>query len=206
MSESYGSKENAENLEWGGVGMTPEAEALYKEYVRRLQRRNEEVNRTPLVVLVWGPGSSGGDLFEKRQQIRTRLRQRGDAALFSEELDKECHSFAASARARELMQAEEADFIVVIYSSHGSIAETHDFGSFMSDLGSKMLIFIDSQHVGGYGYTGLLSELKGRFNNVETFEYPKDILECHLLSLVEDKLRDLRFAKWLENRPRRSTR
>ena len=51
-----------------------------------------------------------------------------------------------------------------------------------------MLVFIDSRHVSGYGYTGLLGELKETFNNVQTFEYPKDIDECHLTGAVEKRL------------------
>jgi hypothetical protein len=150
-----------------------------------------------------GPGPAGADLFQKRQQIRGLLRLRGDAAFFSEELDVAYSDFSASARARELLQAHGADFLVVLYSSPGAIAEVHDFGGFLYELGSKMLVFIDSRHVSGYGYTGLLSELKARFNNVQTFEYPKDIVECHLTGAVEERLKSLRLAKWWASRLRR---
>jgi hypothetical protein len=105
-------------------------------------------------------------------------------------------AISPSARAKELIQAHRADFIIVLYSSPGSIAEVHDFGGFLKELGSKMLVFVDSRHVKGYGYSGLLSELKADFNNVHEFTYPEDITECHLMGAVDDKLGRLRTAKW----------
>jgi len=85
---------------------------------------------------------------------------------------------------------------MILQSSAGSIAEVHDFAGFIRDLGSKMFIFIDSRHVSGYSYTGALQELKTLYNNVQTYEYPKDIHECHLIAAVEERLRILRWAKW----------
>jgi hypothetical protein len=181
---------------WDSTGMSPAAQAHYKKYVRWLKDDMSDIEATPLVVLVWGPGESGGDLFKKRLQIRDELREHGDVALFSEELDKVCTDFTGSARAKELIQAHRADFLVVLYSSPGSIAEVHDFGGFLKILGSKMLVFVDSRHVSGYGYSGLLSELKADFNNVHEFKYPEDITECHLMGAVDEKLGRLRIAKW----------
>src|SRR5262249_30769992 len=94
------------------------------------------------------------------------------------------------------IQAHRADFIVVLYSSPGSIAEVHDFGGFLKVLGSKMLVFVDSRYIHGYGYSGLLTELKADFNNVHEYQYPEDITECHLMGVVDEKLGRLRIAKW----------
>lgn len=104
--------------------------------------------------------------------------------------------FSASLRIRELLQARRADFIVTLYSSPGSIAEVHDIAAV---LGTKMLIFVDSRHREGYGGSGLLLELKRKYNNVEEFDYPKDIHECHLMGHLEEKLLELRHAKWWAN-------
>jgi hypothetical protein len=191
--------------DWGTREMSPKAREHYAKYLSWLEDRRREVDSTPLIVLVWGPGADGRDLnqtklYQKRLQIRDILRERGHAAAFSEDIDAKCRDFSASSRARELLQAHGADFIIVIYGSPGSIAETHDFGGFLDELGSKMFVFIDSRYVSGYGYTGLLSDLKVRFNNVHTYEYPKDIDDCHLATAVEERLANLQWAKWWLNR------
>src|SRR5262249_50911171 len=140
------SKIKTKRPNWDSVGMSPRAQEQYKRYIRSIQDDIVEIEETSLVVLIWGPGPSGADLHDKRIQIRGMLRERGDVALFSEELDMVCRDFKASARAKELVQANRADFIVVLYSSPGSIAEVHDFAHFTQQLGSKMLVFIDSRH------------------------------------------------------------
>src|SRR5882724_7033568 len=98
-------KKRSTKPSWGSTGMSPAAKAHYEKYVRWLKDDMSDIEATPLVVLVWGPGESGGDLFKKRQQIRDELREHGDVALFSEELEEVCSGFAGSARAKELIQA-----------------------------------------------------------------------------------------------------
>lgn len=161
----------------------------YQGWVRR-------VNKTPLTILVWGPGQNGGELYAKRVQIRDELRREGHAAVFSEEVDQDLPVADLSAKARELLQALSADFIVVIDGSYGANSEVHDFGGFYQEIGSKMLIFVDSVTKEGYSYKGLLSILSDLYGNVETYEYPKDIHECHLLGKVRTKVKVLRWAKF----------
>ena len=66
----------------------------------------------------------------------------------------------------------------------------------MNILGKKMLIFVDSRYTSGYGYSGLLTDLKQRFGNVHEYTYPADITDCHLLGKAVEKLITLRVAKW----------
>jgi len=183
--------------------MSREAREFYdKEFVPQFNRLLDEIRKTPLSILVWGPGVSGGDVYEKRLQIRGHLRELGHAAIFSEELKPklthDCHAqLTFSSNVIELCQAIPAEFIVVIHSSPGSIAEIHDFGE---QVGSKMFIFIDERYQDGYSYTGLLRELALRYNNVETYQYPADIENCHLLGAVERKVQELQVAKWRTRR------
>jgi hypothetical protein len=181
---------------WESAAMSSEAAAYYAKFLKRYRKKAQRVESTPLAVLIWGPGSTGGDLYEKRRQIRGVLLSKGDAAVFSEEIDAAAGDFGVTSKAREYLQAKESDFLVVLYGAPGSIGEVHDFAGF-KEIASKMLIFVDSRHVGGYGYTGALKELSELYNNVCTYEYPKDIHECHLLGKVEERLRILRWAKWL---------
>lgn len=182
---------------WADMGLSPTAEEYYRNtFLPRYKQYLDRVNQTPLTVLVWGPGESGGDLYEKRLQIRGKLRQANVAAMFSEEIDKDQPVPDSSTKARELLQALAADLIVILQASPGSTAEAHDFAAFIQDIGRKMLIFIDKGAERGYGYTGALSELREHYSNVHTFDYPRDIKECHLLSTVLCRIRVMRHVKW----------
>jgi hypothetical protein len=188
--------ERPNELEGALTSTTSRAREYYeKTFLPKYRELQWSVEATPLTVLIWGPGHSGRDLYQKRVQIRNLLREKGYAAVFSEDVDAEC-SFPASAKARELLQALAADFIVVIQASPGSTAEIHDFAGFIQDLGPKMLIFVDSRYVDGYSYTGALNDLKVIYNNVHTYQYPRDIEECLLRAAIEERLRVLRWAKW----------
>jgi len=181
---------------WAGVEMSPEARKCYVEFLRRYNELQQQVDNTPLVVIIWGSGTSGGDIYDKRLQIKGRLRSLNYAAVFSEDIDGDCPDFLTSTKARELLQALESDLIVVIASSPGSIAEVHDCAAFPRDIGSKLLVFIDSRYVEGYSYAGALNELNSQYKNVRQYQYPRDVKECFLMEAVEERLRTLRWAKW----------
>jgi hypothetical protein len=122
--------------DWSTVDMKPRAREHYeKRFLPKYKRYINQVNETPLTLLVWGPGKSGGDLYSKRLQIRGLLRERGFAAVFSEEIEKDCPVPGFSSKARELLQACSADLIVVLHCSFGSVAEVHDFVTFTPRLG-----------------------------------------------------------------------
>ena len=177
--------------------MSPEARAYYENhFLPRYRQILAEVERTPLVVLVWGPGPAFGDLHDKRLQILRELRLRHVTAIFSEEVDEDNPRIAASSKAREIAQAIAADFIVVIQALPGSIGEAHDVGAFLTTLGSKVLVFVDETATAGYGFTGVLQELRILYGNVETFRYPDDINSCRLTGTVLSKVSVLRHAKW----------
>jgi hypothetical protein len=182
--------------------MTPLARKYYESvFLPRYIELQQEIETTPLAVLVWGPGKGPGDpysssIHEKRMAVRNALLADGYAAIFSEDIDKDSPSKLESLKTREMAQSLVADFIVVIVGSAGSIAEVHDFGAFPYDIGSKMLIFVDSRHKDSYSFAGVLKELNDLYGNVGEFEYPKDIDECHLLGKIQQRLKILRLAKW----------
>jgi hypothetical protein len=180
------------------VKMSPRArEYFLREFASKYAALQSKAESEPLSVLIWGPGESGGDLYEKRCSIRALLLEQGYAAVFSEEVDSELPARPGmSSKIRELLQAVAADFVVVFQSSPGSIAEVHDFANVLNGMGAKMLVFIDSRYTTGYSYTGALQELATLYKNVEPYKYPEDIVECHLSSAVTSRLRVLRWAKW----------
>lgn len=68
-------KPKPEKPTWDSTGMSPQAKAHFDKYVRWIKDDMSDIQTTPLVILVWGPGESGGDLFQKRVQIRNMLRE-----------------------------------------------------------------------------------------------------------------------------------
>ncbi|MBI5030212.1 MAG: hypothetical protein HZB51_06775 [Chloroflexi bacterium] len=177
------------------VPLSPRAKEYFNTVFKpKYQQLQEAVKQTPLAILVWGPGASAGDLYQKRLQIRDELRRRGHAALFSEELESSSPE-SLSQKGIEFLQAQAADFIVVMQASYGSVAEVHDFAEHRV-INFKMLIFIDERATDGYSYRGALAELKTLYNNVETYKYPDDITQCHLLTKVLEKVNVLQMVKY----------
>lgn len=180
----------------GAVPMSPRArEYLDRVFIPQYEALQAKVRQVPLVILVWGPGESARDLYRKRLWIRDELRRRGHVAVFSEEICEMAPEAAASLKGIEFLQAEAADLIVVMQASYGSVAEVHDFAEFRV-INYKMLIFIDERATDGYSYRGALAELKALYNNVETYKYPEDIVECRLLTRVLEKVDVLQMVKW----------
>jgi hypothetical protein len=178
------------------VAMGPDAQRYYdEEFLPRLSKIQKEVKRTTLGILVWGPGPTAGGLFDKRRQIRNKLREDGHAALFSEDIAPDNFSPAWSLMDQELAQALVIDCIILLYSSAGSIGEAHDFAQY-SQVAEKMLVFVDQRDRHGYGAQGALKDLHDRHKNVEFFVYPKDVIECNLLEKVLLRVATLQIAKW----------
>lgn len=182
--------------DWSTVPMTRRARQHYeKQFLTKYKRYIKQVNNTPLTLLIWGPGESGGALYQKRLQIRGMLRKLGFAAVFSEEVEKKHPIPGLSSKAKELLQACSADLIVVLQSSPGSIAEVHDFAGLV-DIGSKMMIFVNEEFEAGYSYAGALTELKTEYGNVHMFKYPRDIEQCYLAGKVIERAQVMRHAQW----------
>ena len=177
------------------VPLSPRAQAHFNAvFAPAMQRLQKQVEETPLAILVWGPGASAGDLYAKRAQIRDELRRHGHAAFFSEDLEGMTPT-APSQKGIEFLQAQASDLIVVMQASYGSVAEVHDFASFRV-INFKMMIFIDEKATDGYSYRGALTELKTLYGNVETYKYPDDITQCHLLTKVLGKVSVMQMVKY----------
>ncbi|MBM3130281.1 MAG: hypothetical protein FJ009_16850 [Chloroflexi bacterium] len=177
------------------VQLSPRARAYFEQNFKpQYEQLQRAVRQTPLAILVWGPGASAGDLYQKRAQIRDELRRRGHAAFFSEDLAA-LSPATGSQKGIEFLQAQAADLIVVMQASYGSVAEVHDFAEHRV-INFKMLIFIDERATDGYSYRGALQELKTLYNNVETYRYPDDITQCHLLTKVLAKVDVLQAVKY----------
>jgi len=176
------------------VPLSPRARQFYEQTFKpKYEALQQQVQQTPLAILVWGPGASAGALYQKRIHIRDELRRRGHAAFFSEELEGGA-PLGMSLKGIEFLQAQAADLVVVLQTSYGSVAEVHDFASY-TVINHKMLIFIREDAADGYSYKGALSELNSLYRNVETFT-EHDITVCNLLRKVMDKVTTMQMVKY----------
>ncbi len=191
------------------VPLSPRAKQSFNQRFKpKYEKYLTAVKQTVLMILVWGPGAGAHDeygkrVFAKRQQIRDELRRRGHAAFFSEELERAVKTPGQSLKAIEFAQAQSADLIVVMDASYGSVAEVHDFAP-SRVVNFKMLIFIDAAAKDGYSYRGALKDLNDVYDNVKTYKYPEDIVECHLLTKIMKKVDALqRLAHYEETTQQR---
>ena len=151
-------------------GLSPEAADFLARIRPKISVRLEEVNKVPVGVLIWGPApTSSSSLATVRHELRQKLREKGHAACFSEEL---CDPASPhSVRMQQLAQAQEFDLIVSTPCTPGSIAEIHDFAPDRR-VHSKVLVFLNHEHMNGYGPQSLIALRTIISCQIE--EYPND--------------------------------
>ena len=174
------------------VPLSPEAKDFWDRIQPRIRDGLADVARVPVGVLLWGPGiDSAHVLAPVRPHLRRLLRDRGHLAMLSEEL---CDSDSpVSIRVQQLVQAQNFDLVVSIPATPGAIAEIHDFASHPS-VRAKTLVFINGEHVGGYGEQSLRALSTVMTCQVEY--YPDDahteIVERVTLEQVQ-RIREIKF-------------
>lgn len=80
-------------------------------------------NKKPLNVLILGPGSLGGDIYKKREEIRDQIRELGHFAYFAEEYctPEKLAANGLNLTVTEYLLAKKCDYIVCLMASPGSI-------------------------------------------------------------------------------------
>jgi hypothetical protein len=170
---------------------SPAAKEVFAEFLRKTKRIENEISNVALSILVWGPGVRAAEaLYRKRCEIRDTLRNLGNAAVFSEEMT--CIEEDTSVTLSELAQAISADFIVVLLSSMGALAEVAMYSS-DAEIGSKMLILAHEQSKGSFVNHALLGKTP---QNVIYFSQ-QELEDCSLVNKVTQKLPALKCAKFL---------
>lgn len=173
--------------------MTPEARLEYELFLRHVSKTDREILSTPLVILVWGPGQES-PLFKKRQQIRDQLIIEGHAAIMSEEIIRD-KSEMLTLHDLEYSEALNADLILVLTTSFGSLGEALTFGT-DETLARKFWILAPKEYR-SKGFVGLgpLATLENVFNNVYFYE-DDDLTSCNLVKQVIQKAHYFRAAKY----------
>lgn len=135
--------------------LSPEARDLFIKMLPNYHERLHQINKIPISVLIWGPSpSSQSPIGRIRRELRQLLRQKGNLAMFSEEICDPNSEF--SVRLQQLIQAEQFDLIISIPETPGSIGEIHDFANDIR-VNKKILIFLDESYAGGYSAQSLRS-------------------------------------------------
>ena len=174
------------------VGTNPPEEVL-------LAAAKDLKNRAVVKILIWGPGPSGGDIYQKRLELRKKLQQLGHTVHFSEDV---CTTdlltrTGLNLSVAELIQAVHYDYIVCFMASPGSIGEVHDFAR-VKKIAAKMMICVDNRHREGYSGKGVLHIFEGYNGKLDWFEYPTDIRDCHLASRVIEQIHKVAEMKQWE--------
>lgn len=151
--------------------------SFQERYQAQLARARSEVS---LSILVWGPSLCVDSVVSrKRIEIRDALRRDGHSAAFSEEL--ECSEPYTSLKSVELAQARTADLIIILLeSSPGAVAETHDFAD-RPELVGKCYIFVPVAYRSGYSSRGILKDIEEGYGGVYWYE-PDELRACDVLS------------------------
>jgi hypothetical protein len=151
------------------------------------------VKQTPLVIMLWGPRQRTHVWSNQREQIRDTLRRIGHTVFFSEQLGVPLT--AVTNKGVEFLQSETADLIVVLQSSYDAVGSVQHFSEFRV-VDSKMLLFIDAAASDERVYHRALDDLSKCYDNVETYEFPKDVAQDHLISKIVKKVNLMQMVKY----------
>lgn len=175
--------------------LTPEAVEARKRFDRKYESFLREAQKESLSILVWGQNPKRRTPpADKREEIRSKLRELGHNAMFSEEIPPPNGTTAAgqlSEKSKEFAQARAADLVIVLVEdAPGALAETHDFCNH-PEIGPKTLIMIPEAYQNGYSAQGAIADAGNAFGNVYWYK-PEDVTECNLLGEAVKKAEALR--------------
>lgn len=168
---------------------TEAARQARKKFDRGVEKQLEKEKEIAFNILVWGMSlDSNIPIARKRIDIRNQLIEDGHSAMFSESLANLGSDLALSEASRELAQAREADFIIVLVEgSPGALAEICDF-CVRPDIAHKVYIMAPQSYRAGYPGRGDLRDLDEGYGVVHWYER-EDVSVCNLLTQACDRVR-----------------
>lgn len=156
-----------------------------------------------LKILVFGPGLDPvsndewtRNLQNKRKEIKEALLNQGHTVRYAEELvDPSVTGPMANPFFQELLLMDEYDFIVILVGPPGANTETGAI-AVKPNLTRKSSFYLDENHSGG------LAAAACRFAvtigaHFRMYEYPRDLVECHLLTHIAERAAEIRTMKYL---------
>jgi hypothetical protein len=200
-------KDSKQNSALTIIPMAPQAIKYHNEMYPKMIESLNLLSITPISVFVCGPSSKIDPITEKitnkKIDIINELRQRGVAALVGEEevaklkaIDNDNGRAIKPDNVYEKVIAEQCDLNVVIRSSPGSVAETHEFIS-QPHIAYKTAICVDKADSEGYSSTGSVTLHRKQHYPVFDYTFPDDIDSCHLKGVILDWVEHHQMAKGL---------
>jgi hypothetical protein len=163
---------------------------------------DRHLRATKLEILVFGPAVHPpstdpyvASLQQKRKQIKERLLSEGHNALFGEDIvDPSLPSHLTDPLLQEVVAAGEADLIVVLVGSPGSIFEAQAISS-RRELCAKAAFYCFEDHEDGLVVQHL--RYMRTFGATCQLVSLADVNACHLTAAVLDKVAAIQIAKAL---------
>ncbi len=134
------------------------------------------------------------NLQNKRIQIRQELENLGHNVKYAEDVvDPNLPSPQNNAFLQEIVIMAEFDIIFNIVDSPGSITELALIAS-KPTLSQKASLFLDSQFTGGLPASAC-EAAKFLGADYNTYNYPTDLVDCHLLTFILARVSKAQFVK-----------
>lgn len=169
---------------------------MFQKPWSKLDEHNDLADRFPLAVLVWGPAPGDSLEYRKRCEIRDSLNLDGHVAKFSEDLMPKDHEISDPLE-EELLQADAANLIVVLYGSRGTQSEIDGLLKHTT-IAEKALILIhnDILQKALHSVSGGLWKKLQKFTEIIT--YTQDEMEaCNLVEQVHQWAQKARRAAYI---------
>ena len=156
-----------------------------------------------LKILVFGPqvkhisaDERTSNLQNKRIEIRAKLEADGHSVNYAEDLvDPTIDGPFGNPVLQELLLMSEYDLIIVLVGSPGSIVEASIIST-KPRLSQKTALYLDHDHIDGLvGQTCRFAQEHGA--HFQTYSYPTDLTDCHLLTSVVKRVATIKVGKYL---------
>jgi hypothetical protein len=156
-----------------------------------------------LMILVFGPDVTTPssdertrNLQNKRKEIREALEVAGHFVKYAEELiDPTLTGPTANPLFQERVLMEAYDLIVNLVGSPGTIVEATMIAE-RPNLAVKAALYLDDEHASGL--TAQACRQAETFGaRFQTYTYPRDLVECHLLTHITDCAKVFQMRKFL---------
>lgn len=156
-----------------------------------------------LKILVFGPQIKAISTDErtrnlqlKRIQIREELETLGHHVRYAEDLvNPDLPGQTSNVFLQEIVIMNEYDLVVTLVGSPGSIVEATVIAKEPA-LARKASLFVDFDHSEGL-VAQACNFAKQLGADYRTYQYPEDLVNCHLLGFVKEKVEKVQIVKYL---------
>lgn len=163
----------------------------------------KNVTNILLKILVFGPQvktlsdhERTRNLQLKRKQIREELEIVGHYVQYAEDLvDPDLPGQLCNVFLQEIVLMNEYDLIVTLVDSPGSICEATAI-AMRPSLAQKASLFVDFEYSEGL-VAKACDSAKQCGADYRTYKYPEDLIDCHLLGFVKEKIKNVQIVKYL---------